>query len=167
MSADTLLDAIIRREGGFVDHPADRGGPTHWGITQATLAAYRGRPVTVDEVRALAEDEAKLIYRVQYVYPFAAVADERLKELVVDAAVNHGVTRAVRWLQAAVGVRDDGELGPISEAALRALGPSESDAVYRAFLRSRIRFYGRLISDDPTQAVFAAGWLNRVADFVV
>jgi lysozyme family protein len=60
---DAILAAILRREGGFVNHPADRGGPTHYGITQATLQAWRGRAVSEEDVRALSVEEAKAIYR--------------------------------------------------------------------------------------------------------
>ena len=35
-----LIDALIDREGGFVDHPADSGGPTCFGITQAVARAH-------------------------------------------------------------------------------------------------------------------------------
>jgi hypothetical protein len=39
MSVDTLIDEVISREGGYVDHPADRGGPTMFGITEAVARA--------------------------------------------------------------------------------------------------------------------------------
>src|SRR5690606_13690489 len=66
---DTILDEIIRREGGYVNHPADRGGPTNFGITAQTLGSWRklGRPATAAEVQALKEPEARAIYRQQYI----------------------------------------------------------------------------------------------------
>ena len=66
---DTILDEIIRREGGYVNHPADRGGPTNFGITAQTLGSWRklGRPATAAEVQALTETEARAIYRQQYI----------------------------------------------------------------------------------------------------
>jgi lysozyme family protein len=62
---DTILDEIIRREGGYVNHPADRGGPTKYGITAQTLGRWRklDRPATATEVKALTETEARAIYR--------------------------------------------------------------------------------------------------------
>jgi lysozyme family protein len=50
---DAMFDDVLRREGGFVDHPADRGGPTKYGITQRTLGHYLGRAVDRAEVEAL------------------------------------------------------------------------------------------------------------------
>ena len=44
MTIDTLIDGVIGREGGYSNHPADRGGPTRWGVTEAVARAngYRG-----------------------------------------------------------------------------------------------------------------------------
>ena len=62
---EQILDDILRREGGYVNHPADRGGPTNFGITAQTLGSWRklGRPATAAEVQALTEPEARAIYR--------------------------------------------------------------------------------------------------------
>ena len=59
MSLDAMIDRLLEREGGFVNHPADRGGATNWGVTQGTLAAWRGYPVSVADVHALTRDEAR------------------------------------------------------------------------------------------------------------
>ncbi len=105
---DTILDEIIRREGGYVNHPDDRGGPTKFGITAQTLGAWRklGRPATAAEVQALTETEAMAIYRQQYITGpgFDAVTHPGLLHLLVDTAVHSGPKRAVQWLQAALGV---------------------------------------------------------------
>ena len=60
---DRMIDDMIGREGGFVDHPADRGGPTRFGITQATLARSLGRVATPLDVETLSLDQARQIYR--------------------------------------------------------------------------------------------------------
>jgi len=66
---ESLIDDIIRREGGFVNHPADRGGPTKYGITAKTLGNWRqlGWLATSDEVATLTESEAREIYRHRYI----------------------------------------------------------------------------------------------------
>jgi lysozyme family protein len=165
MSIDKIIDDIIQREGGFVDNPADRGGPTKYGITQATLAEARGRSVTRDDIAALTVGEARAIYRRKYVDEpgFASIPDPLLG-LVVDTAVHSGVKAAVLMLQKALGVAPvDGILGPATKAAMQRAG---TDLLYRRFLAERIRYLGEVIRSRPANAVFAAGWMNRVADFV-
>ena len=62
MDIDAMLDDLLAREGGYVDHPADRGGPTNWGITEAVArsASFMG------DVRDLTKGIAKEIYRSRY-----------------------------------------------------------------------------------------------------
>jgi lysozyme family protein len=165
VTADEIIDEIIRREGGFVDHRADRGGPTKYGITQATLAAWRGHPVSADDVRILTVDEARAIYRARYIRDpgFDRIADPQLRALLVDCAVLQGPSRAVVWLQRACGVTADGKFGPLTERVANELAPRLLRARITA---SRARALGRLITDDPKQAAFAAGWMNRVAEFI-
>jgi lysozyme family protein len=166
-----VVEAIIDREGGFVDHPADRGGPTKYGVTIPTLATYRAdQTVGAEEIRALLREEAAEIYRWRYVYGpgFDAITDPALFESVVDAGVHSGATRAARWLQEALGVTADGQVGPITRENLDH-AHRDRDTLRRVrarFLAARLRFLGRLITDDKTQAAFAAGWMARVASFV-
>ena len=164
---DAILDKIIRREGGYVHHQADRGGPTKYGITAQTLGDWRrlGRPATAAEVQALTEAEARAIYRQQYITGpgFDAITYPPLLHLLADSAVHSGPKRAVQWLQTALGVTADGVIGPQTRAALAAADPG---VLYGKVLGQRLRHLGRLITRDPKQAAFAAGWLNRLAEFV-
>jgi lysozyme family protein len=165
MNVDHVIDDIIRREGGFSDRKADRGGPTKYGITQATLAAWRGRPVTPKDVEALTVDEARRIYRTLYIEkPGFASLPEPLRGLVVDTAVHSGVKTAVRLLQLALGgLLMDGVLGPVTMAAVQDANPSW---LYRKMLAERIRYLGEVIKVRPANAEFAKGWMARIAEFV-
>jgi lysozyme family protein len=165
VTTDDIINAVLAREGGYVNHASDRGGPTNHGITIGTLAAWRGKPQNADDVRALAVAEARDIYRQKYIIEpgFDAIADDNLKALLVDSAVNHGPKRAIKFLQAALGVKEDGVFGVETKSATEV---ADGPATFRKALGRRIRFYGAIISRDHTQAVFAAGWANRVAEFL-
>lgn len=168
---DDIIDGILKREGGYSDRAADKGGPTNFGITLTTLSAWRGTACTALDVKNLTAIEAKAIYLDMYVKRpgFGRIQDEGLQAAVVDAGVNHSPARAAKWLQAAVGVKDDGIFGPMSQRAVNGREPRD---MRRAFAAARVRFYGRIIADDArndgrdTQADNAAGWLNRAAEFI-
>jgi lysozyme family protein len=164
---DALLDEVLRREGGYVNHPADRGGPTKFGITAKTLGDWRrlGRAATAPEVSALTTDEARAIYRQRYIADpgFEGIKHLPLLALLIDAGVHSGPKRAVEWLQTALGVSADGVLGPRTRTALMTADPA---VLYRRVLAGRLRFLGRLITQDRRQAAFAAGWMNRLAEWV-
>jgi lysozyme family protein len=171
---DQVLDDILVREQGFVNDPADKGGPTKWGITAKTLGYWRqfGRDASAAEVAALEPWEAKLIYRHEYVtLPGFAVFLDRpsLLGVLADSAVLHSPFRAIQFLQRALGVKVDGVLGPVTIAAAQAQEPRELAV---RCLMARLRYTGRRITDDlddadkdgvPDNTEFAAGWINRIA----
>lgn len=163
-----ILNDLVRREGGFIDHPADKGGATKFGITGQTLGAFRelGRLASNDEVASLSRAEAQHILYSQYVVApgFTQVQHASLRALLIDSAVHSGVGTAVKWLQESLGVKVDGLLGPVTRAAL---DQSDVALIYRRLLALRLEFLGRLITEDPKQAVFAAGWMKRVAQWIV
>jgi lysozyme family protein len=165
MTPNDVIDGILVREGGYVDHPADKGGSTKYGITQATLADWRGKQATVEDVKALTETEAREIYREQYITRpgFLSIENEAVRTLAIDCAVNHGVKPAVKLLQEAARVFTDGILGPNTLAAVNRMTAA---VLYRRLCAARVRLYGQIITKNPTQAVFAAGWANRIADFI-
>jgi lysozyme family protein len=99
-AVERMIDDVMRREGGYVDHPADRGGPTKFGITQGTLARHRGHALGAAEVAALSADQARQIYRRDYYFgPRIDQLPARIQPFVFDSAVNHGPGRAICFVQ--------------------------------------------------------------------
>lgn len=172
---DKILDGLIAREGGYVNNPADPGGPTKYGVTIGTLERWLGRPVTESDVKALTEDEARHILLHEYIDApgfSALIWHHPLLEAVADASVNHGPARATKMLQEALGLKADGIMGPITKAALQG---ARQETLTLKVQAARIRFFGRIISGNrtdadkdgmPDNAEFAAGWLDRVADMI-
>jgi lysozyme family protein len=156
------IDRIIRRESSaYTNHPADRGGPTKYGITRNQLARFRGRACSEEDVRNLTEAEARRIYEREYCAPFAWITWARLREFAVNAAVQHGVGRAVKMLQEAAGVTVDGIIG---EETKTAVNRRDTLMIFANFVELRARFYGDILQRDKSQLVFAAGWFHRLAD---
>lgn len=164
MTIDSILDDILAREGGYVDHANDRGGCTNMGITLATLYDWRGRPVTCDDVQRLTRDEARAIYRELYVTRpgFDTLPAGRLQALLIDWGVHSGPRTAIRALQRVLHITADGVLGPKTRAAAAAASPE----IYRLLLQSRGEYIAGILQRDASQRVFAAGWLRRLLEFL-
>jgi lysozyme family protein len=164
------IDALIVREGGFSDHPADAGGSTRWGITQRRLSEWRGQPASRDDVFDLTKEEAREIYVAWYVTPMARIKHlHRLFELMLDIGVLSGPETAIKMLQHEANefttplLAVDGILGPKTAAAVEAL----PEAVLRqALVVARIPALVRIVEGDPTQLVFLEGWVTRTLTFL-
>jgi lysozyme family protein len=167
MTDDDIIDAVLRYEGGFVNDPADHGGPTQFGVTAANLGRWRklGRVATVDEVKSMTISEARNIYRDWYIAApgFDAVEHEPLKWVLVDSAVLHGPRTSVKWLQQALGVTVDGVMGAQTMNALAGVDPARAAA---EILSLRIRRYATIVINDSTQLRFLQGWINRATSLL-
>jgi lysozyme family protein len=156
MNFDQAFHKLLGHEGGYVDHPADPGGATNWGVTQAVARAngYTGH------MKNFPVESAKAIYWRQYWVPIKA--DElppAIRYAVFDAAVNSGPPQAIKWLQRAIGVNDDGVVGPQTMTFARAAAP---DFVNRRMLGERLKF----MTDLKTWPSFGRGWARRIAEML-
>lgn len=146
---DSFIDRVLSAEGGYVNDPSDPGGETRFGISK------RAYP-NVD-IKNLTRADAVALYRTDF---WARVHGDELPASfafqALDAAVNHGVENAVRWMQRAAGVADDGHFGPLTMAAVLRAEPCDMVLSFNAV---RLRFYAKLARFD----VFGRGWINRVA----
>lgn len=148
-----LFDRLMEHEGGYVNNPNDPGGETNWGVTKQVAREYGYQ----GEMRQLPKSTANQIAEKLY---WKAIQgwqmDKSVAWQVVDAAYNHGNRNAVRMLQRAVGVSDDGVLGDITLSAVN--GMDKNDVILR-FNAERLEFYTKL----KTFSTFGRGWANRVA----
>jgi lysozyme family protein len=145
MSFEQAVALVLKHEGGYSNDPKDPGGETRYGISK------RAYP-DVDILR-LTEDEAKAIYRRDYWDTLRP--DELPQELAIcvfDCAVNMGRDKAIRLLQRACGVAQDGVMGGNTIAAANRL----SEAVVR-FSAERVIAYTGTRGFDT----FGKGWLRR------
>jgi lysozyme family protein len=157
---DSAFEHVVGVEGNYSNDPFDHGGPTMYGITQATLAAFRGKPVSEADVKNLSLNEAKMIYRSKYWNPLNLdqVKSPILATIIFDQGVNRGITSAAQGIQRCVGTKVDGMIGP---KTIEAINAKASRDLALDFVFDAQDFYGRLVQKDHTQARFLVGWLHR------
>jgi len=174
MDLDEMIDDLIAREGDYVNNPADRGGPTRWGITQAVARAqgYGG------DMRLLSREEAASIYRRLYWlrpgYDLVAARAREVAAELFDTAVNMGPDTAGGFFQRALNAlnrdgRDyadiavDRRIGPKTLAALdgflKARGPAGEAVLLKALNALQGERYIALAESRPANEAFLYGWL--------
>ena len=175
MTIEAMIEATIGKEGGYSNHPADKGGPTMWGITEriARKNGYKG------DMRKLPRDTAVAIYRQEYaIRPgFAAVAEisPAVGEELFDTGVNMGQAVPALWFQMALNalnnggklypdIVEDGDLGPATLAAFKALRKARGADADVVMLKALNCLQGaRYIEISRTRAAneaFTWGWLR-------
>lgn len=156
-----FIDRLLSHEGGFTD---DRRDPGNWtggkvgvGLLKGTKFGIAANTYPTLDIKNLTRDAAIKIYRRDF---WDRARLDRMPAAVafqlLDGAVNSGIAQASRWLQRAAFVADDGMIGSVSLAAIKAADPN--DLVYR-FNADRIEYMTRL----KNWAVHGAGWMRRIA----
>jgi lysozyme family protein len=173
INVQQLIDDVLTKEGGFVDHPFDKGGPTNFGITQATLSKFLERAATVEEVQNLDVQTARDIYELRYYRaPRIDKLPEPIQPFVFDCAVNHGPRRAIKFVQevcndAGFGpLTVDGFMGPKTKAVAEACYAGLKDWMLVALVEERQMFYVNIVSSHPNQSAFLKGWFARARSFL-
>lgn len=158
------LDKVILAEGHeYTNHPDDRGGPTKYGITLATLKSIpKYSRAAAKDVEALTLAEARNIYLARYASQFVFIEHPMIFNFLFNSAVQHGTKTATKMMQRALGIEDDGVIGPQTRATLNnAL--QQPTAFFAKLIAERCEYYANILMRDHSQRVFCAGWLNRIA----
>ena len=178
MDVTRLIDDVIGREGGYSNHPADRGGATRWGITEAVARAhgYRG------DMRSFPRDEAVRLYkRIYWDRPGFALVGEiapAIASELFDTGVNMGPGVAVSFLHRALnalnrGASDYADIVPgvrVDDATVSALStflmkraPHGEAVLMKALEALQGERYLDLAERRPANEAFLYGWLaNRL-----
>jgi lysozyme family protein len=147
---DQVFDKLINHEGGYVFNPHDPGGETKFGISKRSYPHL--------DIHSLTLADAKTIYKRDFWD--RAQCDKLHPDLafdLFDGAVNSGIGQAIRWLQRAVGVADDGVVGPLTLASINR--ENDTSAIRARYSGHRLDFMTRLSTWD----VFGKGWARRIA----
>lgn len=150
MTFDQAFDKLINHEGGYVFNPHDPGGETKFGISKRSYPHL--------DIHSLTLADAKTIYKRDFWD--RAQCDKLHPDLafdLFDGAVNSGIGQAIRWLQRAVGVADDGVVGPLTLASINR--ENNTSAIRARYNGHRLDFMTRLSTWD----VFGKGWARRIA----
>lgn len=160
---DVAFERLIGHEGKFTDNPKDdgnwTGGVQGRGELKGTKYGVAAASYPHLDIKSLTLDQAKAIYKEDF---WAVLGDvpPAVKFQFFDAAVNHGRSNAVRILQRAVGVADDGKWGEVSQTALEAMADDNVSDVLLRFVAYRLKFWASLKRFDD----FGRGWTNRGAE---
>lgn len=178
MTKDEIFNSILGKEGGYVNNPNDKGGPTNWGITQSVARAhgYTG------DMRNLTRQQALDILEADY---WAGPRFDQISELspaiaseLCDTGVNMGPAVAAKFLQRVLNVMNnqgrlyadivaDGQIGPRTIVALRSYLSARGDTGITVMLKALNSLQGaryiELSEQRAANEAFTFGWFNRVA----
>lgn len=157
------LEFVLKSEGGYVNHPDDKGGATNMGVTQKTYDTYSDNNGQQHrDVKGISKTEVSDIYEKMYWSPSGCHSLQLPLSLAVfDTAVNFGVFRAVSFLQKVSGAKEDGVLGPKTIAAANSKNPKD---LAIKIVELRLARRNETVARNPSQKIFLKGWINRDED---
>lgn len=174
-----MIDDLIGREGGYSNHPADRGGATRWGVTEQQARAYG----YTGDMRAYPRSLAVAVYqRAYWLEPGIAKVALRYPAIAIelfDIAVNMGVSVACTFLQRCLNVMNqngahyadltvDARLGPITMLALDAYrqrrGEEGGERLLEAIRSLKGARYIEISEARPANEAFTYGWFGRMVE---
>lgn len=168
MANAKLLEPFIRQmEGGWSNHPLDRGGATMCGITFATFCEWRrlkGMPQpTTSDLKTITEQEWADIFKKLYWDRWKAdlIGNQSVANLLVDFAWASGPATAIRYIQKHVlWLPADGICGPLTLTCIN--GFPNQEHLFNLIKAARLQFIDNLIQNHPEQQVFEKGWKRRI-----
>ncbi|WP_017182285.1 glycoside hydrolase family 108 protein [Sphingobium xenophagum] len=174
MNVDRLIDEVIGREGDYSNHPADKGGPTRWGVTEHVARAYGYK----GDMRTLPRETAAGIYRRRYWTDVhldqVAIVFPKAAEEMFDTGINMGQAVAGKFLQRALNLLNmgatiypdllvDGQIGPLTIASLKSFKQRRGEAGQTVLLKTldgfQVAHYADITEARPANEVFFYGWI--------
>lgn len=160
--ARLMIPFIKKWEGGYANDPDDKGGCTMMGVTIATYKKYFGKSKTCEDLKKITDDEWLEIFKKGYWTPWKAdeIKNQSIAQLCVDMGWGSGTKTAIKKVQACLGCKADGIVGPITLAALNA---APSVGIFRKLWVMRYNWLQQ-IAKVGNNKKFLRGWINRLND---
>lgn len=159
---NNAVDFTLRQEGVLSDNPNDRGGLTKFGITSATWTAYLKKVTTPGLPKSVANitvDQAIEVYHSEF---WRGDLPRELQMAYFDFAVNSGPGTAAKYLQAVLGVAQDGAIGPLTLGKMAALQGPALRKLRNDYVTARIVFLADAVQHRAADVTFIEGWMRRV-----
>jgi len=166
---ENFAGKLLRLEGGYVNHPNDRGGPTKYGVI---LSVWREHghdkdgdgDIDAEDIKKLSEADAKGIAKKIFWDYFMGdqIVNESVAQFIVDWGFNSGRKTVAKIIQRILGVSADGIVGPVT---LRAINEFDQEKLFNTIKIERQVFLNNIVKRRPDQIVFYNGWMNRVNSF--
>lgn len=166
---ESFAGKLLRLEGGYVNHPLDRGGPTKYGVI-LTVWQEHGHDkdgdgdIDAEDIKKLSEGDAKYIAKKIFWDYFLAdlILNQSLAEFIVDWGYNSGRKTVAKIVQRVAKATVDGIVGPQTVTAINC---ADQELLFNALKIERKVFLNNIIKRRPDQIVFYDGWMNRVNSF--
>ena len=160
----TAFKRTVGLEGGFVDYPLDRGGPTKYGLSK------KANPDL--DIPNLTIEQAQKVYFERYwrLLNINNIESELIKLEIFDTAVNCGVRQAKLILQDALNFLGeklllDGKIGPKTTAAVNFWIKKDVAALFKALNGFQFMCYAEIVEHDQSQKIFSRGWMRRIQEY--
>lgn len=149
-------------EGGFVNHPNDKGGATNHGVTIVTYRHFFPN-ATIDDLKNMSYEQYEMILQKLFWDKWKAseIVNQSIAEMLVDWTYNSG-SWGIKIPQRILNVEQDGIVG---NGTLNAVNSIDGEAFFRRLKSARTDFYKGIVQKNPSQAVFFKGWINRINSF--
>lgn len=162
--SEKLMPQIQKWEGGYANHPNDKGGCTMKGITIGTYREFFGDSKTCSDLKNITDEEWLNIFEEGYWNPMCAndIENQSVANIIVDWAWMSGVKNVSKKIQTLIGVEADGIFG---KQTISKINSMDSKDIFDKIVKRREKFYHDICEKNPSQEVFLKGWLNRLNDY--
>lgn len=156
-SFEKAIPLLLKWEGGYVNHPNDKGGETKYGITKKRYPCLDIANLTIDTAKSIYKDDFWKPNKIAY------IDSQDTANQFFDMVVNHNPKDAVKMVQRALndlGIKTVVD-GIIGANTLSNINKANQESLNKAIAKRRVAFYKMLIDRDSSQKVFEKGWLAR------